>query len=73
MPNMVERILDEAANHEGRYLLPRRFDKRPVGTVQNPDKNEQEWEAARSLVENGEARWIDSNHYLWPGIELKQR
>jgi hypothetical protein len=60
--------MDIASRHEGRYLLPERMDRRPVGTVPDPDENERNWEACRALVENGEARWMTGE--LAPGIEL---
>lgn len=64
-------ILQIAKAHDGRFLLPRRFRREPVGTVSDPDATEIDYEACRELVHEGLARWLNSN--FSPGIELCKR
>lgn len=69
MSDNVSKVLDAAVKHNGRFLLPRRLDRRPLGTVPDPDEDEKNWEACRTLVENGHAIWLSSSG-MAPGIEL---
>jgi hypothetical protein len=62
------RILRIAEDNGGRYLLPRRYDRRPIGTVSNGGEKERDYEACQALVLNGLARWIVGNYA--PGITI---
>lgn len=69
----IDEVVDIARRNGGRYLLPQRFSRIPVGMEPLPDDAERAWEACKILVEEGKARWLrKSETNMAPGIELIQ-
>jgi hypothetical protein len=65
----MEKMRTSAREHEGRYLLRRRFRRpEPYDLKSDTDKD---WDAAEALVDRGEARWISRYSTLHPGIEFR--
>lgn len=67
----IEEIVEIASRNNGRYLLPQRFSRIQIGMEPLPDDAERAWEACKSLVEEGKARWLRKTETnMAPGIEM---
>lgn len=62
----AKKMWDAAREHDGRYLLPRRY------TMNDPEKNVA-YKTADWLVSMRYARWIPWGSSFAPGIELTGR
>lgn len=67
----MDEIVEIAQRNNGRYLLPQRFSRIPIGMEPLPNDAERAWESCKRLVEEGKARWLSKlETNMAPGIEL---
>ncbi len=66
----MNKIRASAREHEGRYLLPRRFTK-PLLDEWKTD-TDLEWDACEELVQCGDAKWL-RNSTLSPCIVFRMK
>ena len=63
----LDRIRATAAEHDGRFMLPRRLWKDPLDTTMS--EVDLDYDACYVLIDKGEARWIAPYHG-GPGIQI---
>lgn len=71
MDDLRETIIRTALEHDGQYLLRRRFGRRRFGrrrAYDPPSDLDKEYEVCEALVNEGRARWLDRSG---PGISLR--